>query len=98
MHTAALFAGVALARAAIKVDGRLPSAAGGGAALCGVGDGAAAGRALLHQIRIGDADGTGLNLGAVEDGMRKLLGIVDSVARRRERFGCAPRAISISVA
>jgi hypothetical protein len=98
VHTAALFAGVALARAAIKVDGRLPSAAGGGTALCGVSDGAAAGGALLHQIRIGDADGTGLNLGAVEDGMREVLGFGGEVAGRGESFRHAPRANRVGVA
>ncbi len=45
---ARLFARVALARTAIKIDGRLPRADGSSAALCGVGDGATAGRALLR--------------------------------------------------
>ena len=75
-----LLAGVTLSSAAVEVDSGLPRASGSSAALGGISDRAAAGGALLGCEGVENAAGTGLNLGAVEHGMRKLLGIVDSVA------------------
>jgi hypothetical protein len=77
-------AGVALARAAVEVDGRLPRAAGGSTTLGGVSDGAAAGRALLHSKGVAgcQAAAAGLDLGAVEDGVREVLSLSDEVAGR----------------
>ena len=96
---ARLLARVALARAAVEVDGGLPGAAGGGAALGGVSNGAAAGRALLHSKGVAgcQAAAAGLDLGAVEDGVREFLGVIDEMARRRKSFGYAPRALGVSV-
>ena len=92
-----LLAGVALSSAAIEVDGRLPSAAGSSAAFGGVSDGAAAGGALLGCIWVENAAGTGLNLSAVEDRVRKVLGIRGEVTRGRKSVRYAPSAISVGI-
>jgi hypothetical protein len=95
---ARLLARVALARAAVEVDGGLPGAAGGGAALGVVSDGAAAGGALLRSEGVEDAAGARLDLGAVEDGVREVLGLGDEVAGRGQRLGYAPSAHGVAVA
>ncbi len=101
---ARLFAGVALARTAIKIDGRLPRAAGRSAAFSGVGDGATAGRALLNEKRIGDAYGAGrgrggLDFGTVEESWREVLGFRGPLAKGNfMTFRLAPRAYRVVVA